>query len=178
MRFNVDEYYRMAEAGILKRYEPVELIRGEVWTMSPIGVPHAGILKQLIAHFSKLGTEVVLSVQDPLRLDDQSEPEPDLVLLRPPVKQYQARHPAPDDAFLVIEIADTSWDYDWNVKRVLYAEHAVRELWVIDAVAKAIHICREPQGREYRVESVARDQNQVAPLAFPQLIATVRELIG
>ena len=168
----------MAEAGILQRDERVELIRGEVLTMSPIGVPHAGILKQLIAHFSKLGTEVVLSVQDPLRLDDQNEPEPDLVLLKPPVKQYQSRHPGPGDALLVIEIADTSWDYDWNVKRVLYAEHAVHELWVIDAVAKAIHICREPKGREYRLETVARDQHQLAPVAFPKHTAMVRELIG
>ena len=168
----------MAEVGILHPGERVELIHGEIIHMSPIGIPHAGILMQLIAYFSRLGVDkVALSSQSPLRIGMHSEPEPDLTVLRGPAKQYLSRRAVSADAYVVIEIADTSWDYDWNVKRPLYAESGVAELWVIDAIGRAIHLCRKPSDRRYVDETILRGNDRIAAQAFADHVTTVRDLL-
>src|SRR5215468_7458389 len=120
--FTVDEYYRMAEAGILKPEDRVELIDGEVIEMSPIGQRHFGAMNRANRVFtSTFGNRVQLSVQGPLRLSDYTEPEPDVVLLKPRADDYSLKFPTPDDVFLVLEIADTSLSYDRKVKVPRYA---------------------------------------------------------
>lgn len=176
-RFTVEDYHELVKTGMLRVDDRIELIDGEIIHISPIGIPHAGILKSLMAHFGELGKQVALSAQDPLLVDDHSEPQPDLVLLRPPAKQYRTRHPVPADAMLLIEVADSSWDHDRNVKRPLYAEQGIAELWVVDAIGLAIHVCRQPLGRIYLAETVLRGDDKIAPLAFPAHTATVRDLI-
>src|SRR5712691_11672776 len=108
-RFNVTEYYRMAEAGILKPDDRVELIEGEIIKLSPIGSPHAACVSRLVHFLSKaIGETAILSIQNPVRLDEFSEPVPDIALLKPRKDYYAARHPTPADALLVIEVADSS----------------------------------------------------------------------
>ena len=83
-KFNVEQYHKMAEAGILSEQERVELIRGEIVEMSPIGLKHAAIANRLNQLFQrKLGTQVIVSVQNPIQLFDHCEPQPDIVLLKP-----------------------------------------------------------------------------------------------
>ncbi|MFM8436105.1 MAG: Uma2 family endonuclease, partial [Planctomycetia bacterium] len=128
----VDAFHRMGETGILGPADRVELIDGEIIDMSPIGALHAAIVDLLARHFARrAGESVFIRCQNPLRLDDVSEPEPDLVILRPRADFYATAHPGPADALLVIEVTDTSLAYDLGVKVPLYARHGIPEVWVI-----------------------------------------------
>ena len=110
-RFNVEEYYRMAETGILRPDASVELLNGRIIDMSPIGPAHGGLVKRLSRIFnSKSDGRWLVSIQDPVRLDDQSEPEPDVALLKSEPDDYTSRHPQPDDVFLLIEVSDSTLD--------------------------------------------------------------------
>src|ERR1041384_8418450 len=114
--FSVDDYYRMAEAGVFSEDARVELIEGEVIEMSPIGNRHAGCVIRLNALLNrKVGTSAFVSVQNPVRLSDFSEPQPDIALLKPRDGFYSQSHPTAADVLLVIELAETSVDYDRSV---------------------------------------------------------------
>lgn len=144
-RLTVSDFYRMSEAGILGRGARLELIDGEIIDMSPIGVLHAALVNVLVRHFARnLGGSTFVSSQNPLRLDDENEPEPDLSILRPRADCYAAGHPTPADTLLVIEVADTSLAYDLDIKVPLYARHGVSEVWVIEAATGRTHVFRTP----------------------------------
>jgi len=144
---SVDAFHRMAETGILGPEDRVELIDGEIIDMSPIGVLHAAIVARLASYFSlRLGAAGVVWCQNPLHLDDFSEPEPDIAILRPRVDFYTASHPGAADVLLVIEVADTSLAYDLGTKVPLYARHGIPEVWVIDAATRQIRVFRRPVG--------------------------------
>ena len=150
-RIDVASYYRMAEAGILAADDHVELIDGEIIDMSPIGSAHAGCINRLIralAPATSVGT-AVLSVQSPLRLGRHDEPQPDVMLLRPRADDYGTAHPGPEDVLLVIEVAASSLHFDRTTKLPLYARHAVPEVWIVDLVAAAIEVHREPREGAY-----------------------------
>lgn len=141
----VDAFHRMGETGILGPADRVELIDGEIIDMSPIGALHAAIVDLLARHFTRrTGESVFIRCQNPLRLDDVNEPEPDLVILRPRADFYATAHPGPADAMLVIEVADTSLAYDLGVKVPLYARHGIPEVWVIDAATRRTRVFRQP----------------------------------
>ncbi|GIX47745.1 MAG: hypothetical protein KatS3mg131_1956 [Candidatus Tectimicrobiota bacterium] len=133
-RFTVAEYHKLAEAGILSEDERVELIEGEIVAMAPIGSRHAGAVKRLLDQFIPLqaARRVLLSVQDPIRLGEHSEPQPDVALLRPRPDFYAAEHPGPEEVLLVVEVAETSAEYDREVKVPLYARFGVPEVWLVD----------------------------------------------
>lgn len=144
---SVDAFHRMGEAGILGPGDRVELINGEIIDMSPIGVLHAALVARLASWFSqKLGRAAVVWCQNPLRLDDLSEPEPDIAILRPRADFYTTSHPGPADVLLVIEVADTSLAYDLGTKVPLYARHGIPEVWVIDAATRRTLVFRQPVG--------------------------------
>ena len=119
--FNVTEYHRMMEAGILLDSDHVELIDGEVIEVSPIGSRHAACVDRLNRLFNKL-EDVIVRVQSPIRLDDFSEPQPDITLLKLRPDFYAQGHPTPSDVLLVVEVADSSTEFDCVVKLPLYAE--------------------------------------------------------
>jgi Uma2 family endonuclease len=164
----VAEYHRMGEVGILGDRDRVELIEGELIAMSPIGSQHSGTVITL-SHvlWSAVGTRALVSVQNPVKLDDFSEPEPDFALLRLRPDNYRDAHPQPADVLLLIEIADTSLNYDRTVKRALYARHAIPEFWIVDLTAGEIEMCRQPQADGYAtVDRAGRDavlQPQLLP---------------
>jgi Uma2 family endonuclease len=142
---SVDAFHRMGEVGILGPTDRVELIGGEIISLSPIGVLHAAIVARLASHFARqLGDAAVVWCQNPLRLDDLNEPEPDLAVLRPRDDFYMTSHPGPDDVLLVVEVSDTSLAYDLGMKVPLYAQHAIPEVWVIDAVTQQTRVFRKP----------------------------------
>lgn len=141
----VDAFHRMGETGILGPADRVELIDGEIIDMSPIGALHAAIVARLAMLFSqKLGDTAVVWCQNPLRLDDVNEPEPDIAILRPRSDFYTTAHPGSMDALLVIEVADSSLAYDLGVKVPLYARHGIPEVWVIDAATRRTRVFRQP----------------------------------
>lgn len=150
-RLTVDDYYRMAEAGILHEDSRVELIEGDIIDMAPIGSPHAGAVKRLIRLFTKVfGDRVVVSAQDPIRLDECSEPQPDIALLYPRDDFYTSAHPKPEDVLLIIEVAESSLRYDREIKIPLYAKHGIPEAWLIDLENKRLTCFRAPTEAGYQ----------------------------
>lgn len=160
---SVDAFHRMAETGILGSSDRVELIDGEIIDMSPIGALHAAIVDVLARHFGrKAGDSIFIRCQNPLRLDDVSEPEPDLAVLRPRADFYTTAHPGPADVLLVVEVSDTSLAYDLGVKVPLYARHGIPEVWVIDAATRRTRVFRQPIGSTYSIEASVEPHEPLA----------------
>ncbi|HEY0202947.1 MAG TPA: Uma2 family endonuclease [Acetobacteraceae bacterium] len=153
--FTVDDYHRMAEAGILSADERTELIEGVVVTMSPIGAPHfVAVLRLEKLLRDAVGERALVSVQGPVRLPPRSEPQPDLALLRPPVDRYEAVLPGPADVFLLVEVSDSTLARDRDVKAPLYAAHGIPEYWLVDLEARHVLVHRDPLPAERRWQSV------------------------
>jgi Uma2 family endonuclease len=163
-RFTVEEFHRMSTAGVLSEDDRVELIDGEVVTMTPIGPRHASCVRRLMAVLSPLvGDAAIVDAQNPLLLGEYAEPQPDVVLLKPRPDFYRHAHPGPSDALLVIEIADTSATYDRTVKVPLYARAGIAELWVINLSEGLVEVYRQPAGGEYG-EHVAAGRETSLPV--------------
>jgi Uma2 family endonuclease len=178
-RFTVDDYDRMAEAGILKPTDRVELIEGEIIEMSPIGDRHAMAVNRANMIFARgLGDKVVVSVQNAARIDRYNEPQPDVVLIRPREDFYGTRHPRPDDVVLLIEVSDKTLRYDRGVKLPIYARSGIPEVWIVDIENDAIHVYRGPDANKYTITETKRRGESVSPAAFPTFIVTVNDLLG
>jgi len=178
-RLDVDAYYKMAETGILTREGRVELIDGEIIDMNPIGSPHASIAKRLIqlfAHVAAAG-KVVVSVQDPLRLDAYNEPEPDFLLLRPRADIYRASHPGAADVLLLVEVSDSSLAYDRGRKLALYAQFGVPEVWIVDLAGSAVEIYRGPKEGAYSLTE-RRTGGSLTPDLVPSVAIDVAALLA
>jgi Uma2 family endonuclease len=177
-RFSAEQYHRMGETGVLRPDVRVELLDGRIIDRSPIGPAHGGTVKRLIRAFGKLARDRwLLAAQDPLRLDEHSEPEPDLMLLKPAPDDYLSRHPGPEDVFLLIEVADAWLNYDREEKLPLYGRAAVPEVWIVNLVDRVIEVYREPHFAGYSTEQILRAGESVAPAAFPDAITSVAELL-
>jgi len=178
-RFTVDEYYRMAEAGILGEDDRVELIEGEIVEMTPIGRRHASCVFRLNARFSDKFRDVgLIGVQSPVRLSDDTEPQPDLMLLRQRPDYYASAEPTPDDVFLLVEVADASLEYDRRVKIPLYAQHGVREVWLVSLETETVTVYQGPTPSGYRTIRTLRRGEQLAPAAFPDRELAVADVLG
>jgi Uma2 family endonuclease len=144
------DYYCMGEAGILREGDRVELLEGLLVDMSPIGPRHAIVtanLNELLV--TAFAGRARVRCQDPVVLNDGSEPQPDLALVRRPWRGYPHTHPGPDDIFLLIEVADSSLDFDRLVKLELYARAGIREVWIVDLTADRVLVHRNPSGGLY-----------------------------
>lgn len=149
-RLNVEQYHRMGEAGVFAPNARVELIEGELIDMAPIATRHWSVVNRLNRLLVQAaGDRAVVSVQASLRLDQHSEPEPDLALLKPRDDFYAKALPTGRDALLVIEVADSSLAYDLRLKSRLYAQHGVAAYWVVDLAANRLHRFADPQGGAY-----------------------------
>ena len=178
-RFTVEEFQRMGETGILTREDRVELIDGQIVRMTPIGPPHAGTVSALLMMLGPvIGDRAVLSAQSPLILDDFSEPEPDLALLKPSVDTYRQRHPRPDDVLLLIEVADTSGAYDRRVKIPLYAQAGISEYWIVDVNRRLVEVRRSPRGDGYASVEELAPGARLSPEAFPDIELEVSGILG
>ena len=178
-RLDVDAYYKMAEAGILKHDDRVELIDGEIIDMNPVGSPHAAIVKRLNRLVARAAADgiVLVSVQDPLRLDAYNEPEPDLMLLRPRTDDYRASHPGAADVLLLVEISDSSLAYDRGAKLALYARFGVAEVWIIDIAGSAVEIYRQPIEGAYSLTE-RRTGGSLTPDLVPSVAIDVAALLA
>ena len=143
-RFTVEEYTELIEFGVLGENQRVELIRGEVVNKMPIGERHLFCVNQLNRLLNRqAGDDAIVSVQNPIRLDD-SEPEPDIALLRPREDSYRSVKPQGRDVLLVIEVADTSLEVDREIKRQLYAEAGIPEYWIVNLPDSCVEVFRHP----------------------------------
>lgn len=176
-RFTVDEYHRMAEAGILHEDDRVELVGGEIVEMSPIGGRHAACVREVNYLLGRqLGEELRVDVQSPVRLDEQEEPQPDLAVIR--TKQYGRSLPTPEDVLLLIEVADTSLAYDREVKLPLYALSGIAEVWLVDLNGGTIERHTEPSESGYRLVRRAGREDTLESAALPALAIPVGAVLG
>jgi Uma2 family endonuclease len=178
-RFTSAEYHAMAEAGILAEDERVELIAGEIVRMAPIGSRHAGCVKGLNRRLTRgLGERALISIQDPIAIGDDSEPEPDVAVLRPRDDDYACSHPRPADVLLIIEVGDSSLAYDRTVKLPLYARAGIAEAWLACLEERRLEVHRDPSTTGYREVRILRPGDRVTPLAFPDFELTVDSILG
>ncbi len=178
-KFTIEQYHKMADVGILHEQDRVELIRGEIIEMSPIGLKHAATVNRLNQLFQqKLGQRIIVSIQNPIQLADTSEPQPDVALLKSRPDFYETKIPTPEDIFLLVEVADRSFNYDRDVKIPLYAENKIIEVWLIDVNSQSIRVYRQPEENSYQdVQNFTRGQS-LSPKAFPDTIITLDEILG
>jgi len=176
-KFTVAEYYRMAEVGILDRDERVELIDGEIVVMAPMGERHANGVRRIDRVLHRvLGDAGIISVQCPLRLDDHSEPEPDIALLRFREDGYIA-HPGPADVLVVMEVSDSTLDFDREVKSKRYAAAGIPEMWVMNLPGDCLDRLDQPGPAGYARHTVFRRGEKISPAALPDLAFAVADLL-
>jgi Uma2 family endonuclease len=178
-KFTVEKYHKMVDSGILTENDRVELIRGEIIEMSAIGTRHAAGVRRLDNLLStKLQGLVIIDTQNPIELDDISEPQPDVALLRPRADFYANSHPQPDDIFLLIEVADTTVKYDREVKIPLYAENNIFEVWLVDVNQQIIEVYREPTKEGYGDMQKFTLNQSLSIQAFSDVSISVNEIFG
>jgi len=176
-RFTVDQYERMGTAGILAEDSRVELINGEIIAMSPIGPRHADCVAMLTRLLARQAPDTVLvAVQNPIRLPDATEPQPDLSLLR--FARYTRTLPIASDALVVVEVSDTTLDYDRQTKLPLYAAAGIPEAWLVDLGANRIERHTEPTADGYQLVRYFGRGVAVESVAIPTLTIPVNEVLG
>jgi Uma2 family endonuclease len=177
--FTVAQYNRMGEAGILTEDDRVELIEGEIIEMSSIGRRHAACVGRLTNLLSKLLAEsAIVWVQNPIVLDDYSEPQPDVALLRRRDDFYEHSLPAPADVLLVIEVADTTLDYDRQIKVPLHARAGIAEVWIVNLMDEQVEVYAEPVNGAYQSQRQAgRGETINSPGAF-NLTLGIDDILG
>lgn len=177
--FTADEYHGMAEAGILHEDDRVELIEGEILEMSPIGSRHAACVDRLNRLLNRSMTlDTIVRVQSPILLSEHSEPEPDLSLLRPREDFYSGGHPAPGDVLLLVEVAETSAEYDSTVKLPLYARAGIPEVWLVDLPAGTIEAHSRPVDGEYRETLRAKRGEHLTSKTVPELEVAAGDVLS
>lgn len=156
LRFSADEYYQMIELGILKNAERAEIIDGELIKQMPIGDRHAAVVDFLTRFFIRnVSDDVLVRVQNPVRLSDYYEPEPDFALAD--LTKYDGkRHPRPAEILLTVEVSDATLDYDRKIKIPLYAEAEIPEVWLINLKNETVQIYRRPQEGTFSLVTVLR----------------------
>ena len=176
--FTVKDYHRMAESGIFDPDERVELLAGQIIKMTAKGTAHeAAITRTERLLRNRLGEQVLLRLQSPIQLNDYSEPEPDIAVVTVDPLDYEDHHPTTSEVYLIIEVADSSLNRDLEVKATIYAQSGIIDYWVLDVNERQLHVFREPSQDGYQREVILRDEATIFPLAFPNCLIIVREML-
>ncbi|WP_310488869.1 Uma2 family endonuclease [Chamaesiphon sp. VAR_69_metabat_338] len=174
-KWSVDDYQKMIATGLLDG-RSVELINGAIIQMVPAGIADAFCCRGTAKYLRTiLGDRAEISEAHPISLPSDSEPEPDIAVLKTPDTLYQNRHPQPDDIFWLIEIANTTLVNDLGVKRELYAQAGISEYWVMNLQTSELKVFRDLSANEYRSE-ISLDSGTISPLAFPDLAIDLSRL--
>ena len=178
-RFTVGDYHRMAEAGILGEDSRVELIRGRIVDMAAIGSAHMVAVNRLTRLLvAAVGDRGVVSVQNPVRLDDLSEPQPDVAVLRPGADDIGAPIPRASDVLLLIEVADSSLREDRTEKADLYATSGIPEYWIVNLIDQVFEVHREPRDGCYQQVRPVAPGGELEVTALPGVRLAVSNLLG
>jgi Uma2 family endonuclease len=184
-KWTIDEYHQLVETGILADRR-VELLDGIIVDMAPEGMPHAVYCTESVQYLRiLLGNRAAVREAHPITLPNDSEPEPDIAIVRTPNSQYLTHHPYPADIFWLIEYADTTLRKDLNAKKRVYAEAGIQEYWVVNLQIPELIVFRDltiSQGgvstnNTYRSELKLATGN-ISPLAFPDLQIDVTKLFS
>ncbi len=176
-KWTIDEYHQMVASGILTDRR-VELIQGEIVEMPSEGIPHA-VYSGATADYLRqlLGPRVTVREGHPVTLPNDSEPEPDLALVIPPLDRYLAHHPYPEDIFWLIEYADASLKKDLGPKKAAYAEAGIQEYWVVNLRTLQLTVFRDLQASDYAT-ALTLTEGTIAPVAFPEVAIAVPRLFS
>ncbi len=172
----VDDFHRMGEVGLLGPDERIELIHGDLITMAPIGGPHlylVSVISQLLT--MAVGRSAFVSVQNPISLPPDSEPQPDIALLRAEFWQRVAV-PTVADVLLVIEVADTTLGQDRGIKIPLYARHSIPEAWLFDVNSQRATLYRDPKPDGYQTVLSPDVTSSISPLLRPDIALSLAEI--
>ncbi len=177
--FTVQEYHLMNEAGVFRDNERVELIEGEIIQMAAIGRRHAARVDRLAEFFyDQVRTSAIVRVQNPICLNDNSEPQPDIALVQRRADFYEESLPNSQDVLLLVEVADSTVNYDRDVKIPHYARSGIQEVWLWDLEANCLEVYRDPTTNGYiSMQRFERGQ-LVSPLAFPELTVSIDLILG
>ncbi|HWS88939.1 MAG TPA: Uma2 family endonuclease [Pyrinomonadaceae bacterium] len=177
--FTVAEYQRMGQVGIFSEDDRVELVNGEIVRMSPIGEPHASCVARLTQTLIlMLRRTAIVWAQNPIVLDDYSEPQPDLAVLRPRADFYGQAHPRPEDVLIVIEVSDTTLEYDRKVKVPLYARAGIPETWVVSLPEECVEVYGDPAGGEYQTFRSYKRGRRLQSHTLAPLRLSVSKVLG
>jgi Uma2 family endonuclease len=178
-RFTIDDYHKMIDAGILQEDDRVELLDGEIHNMSPVDAVHAAKVKRLNQLLLQwFGDRVIVSVQDPIQLNDYSEPQPDLAVLRWRDDFYEQHHPTPNDILLLIEVANTSASSDRTEKLPRYAAAGIPEVWIVNIKRRVIEQYTQPDGDEYVNRKMVRRGVVTTNCISPGLELSIDQIFG
>ncbi|WP_427160403.1 Uma2 family endonuclease [Aliinostoc sp. HNIBRCY26] len=176
--WTVEDYHRMAEAGIFGAEERVELLEGKIIWMVAKGTAHrsaVGRTDYLIKN--KLGERAWVSIQDQIQLNNQSEPEPDIAVVKIDPLDYAGHHPTPSEVYLIIEVADSSLKLDCEIKAKAYSQAGISDYWVLDVVSRQLYVFREPSPEGYQSKSILAEDEAIAPSHFPDVEILVLEML-
>ena len=174
-KWSLDDYHQMIESGLLDD-RSLELINGEIIQMSPEGIAHSFYCRGTAKYLrSLLGDRVEISEAHPITIPNNSEPEPDIAVLRTPDSLYQSRHPLPQDVFWLIEIANSTLTKDVGIKKDLYAQAGIPEYWVMNLQTSELLVFRDLINDEYR-STTCLDNGKISPLAFPDISIEISQL--
>jgi Uma2 family endonuclease len=169
-RWTVNEYHRMIAAGILASHDRVELLDGHIIEMAPQEPLHASITSSFGNNFVLLfAGKAWVRQQLPITIPPNSEPEPDIAVVKLNEQRYRDRHPIPEEIYLLIEVADSSLAYDRDRKAQVYAKANILEYWVIDVRQRQVLVFRQPQAASYQIKQVLEGTDAIAPVAFPEI---------
>lgn len=176
-QFSIDEYHKLADIGLFEKADRVELLNGEIILMHAIGKRHGQAVTNFIMDFAEQSRRrFMVSAQNPVLLDEMSEPEPDIVLIRWK-RKAGVTHPQPSEVFLIIEVADSSLRYDRRDKMRAYALAGIREFWILNLEENVVEVFRGPEGEQFSQTSRVGTGETLSPLAFPDVVITIDEII-
>lgn len=174
-KWTVEDYHQLVATGLLAG-KPVELLEGEIIEMSPEGVPHSYTNRTVADYLrSLLSGLAAVSEAHPITLDN-SEPEPDIAIVRLPEEIYKQHHPYPEDIYWLIEVSNRTLEKDLQEKTVVYARNGIAEYWVIDLLHKKIWIFTHPESQGYG-QTQEITTGTIAPQSFPQIAIAVEKLL-
>lgn len=179
LRFTVDDYYKMIDLGMIKDVERAEIIEGELIKQMPIGNRHATCVKKLSEILrDELGKSVTYSIQDPVWLDEFNEPQPDLALLKRRDDFYGGKKPMAEDVLLLIEVSDSTLDYDRNRKVPLYAKHEIPEVWLVNLMNGTVEVHCQTRDYSYNIVKIYRRGEEIESDILPNLKLPVDNILS
>ncbi|MEG4166742.1 MULTISPECIES: Uma2 family endonuclease [unclassified Microcoleus] len=177
-KWTVKEYHKLGEMGFFHPEERVELLSGNIIKMSAKGTAHTSATRRTASVLRDLlGNQAAIYTQDPIALDDNSEPEPDIAVVRIDPFDYATHHPTPSEVYLIIEVADSSLTFDREIKAKAYARSGIADYWVLNVGDRQLHVFREPTENGYQSEVFLGETASISPLEFPAFNIAIQAML-
>lgn len=178
-RFSVADFRKMTEIGILPEESGWEIIDGYLIDKMPIGTKHASVVRKLEKFFERnFGDKAIISGQNPIHLDEYNEPEPDVALLKLRADFYAESHPTPADVLLLVEVSDSTLEYDRETKKNLYAEAGIAEFWLVNLKNDTIEVYAHPKNGNYYSARILEPGETIESAAVEDLTLALNEILG